>query len=276
MQENYKWTYLYAGIDVIQIATPSGTIELAVHITPLVKPGVIASADRPGAYVVRPLCERAGRQSLGLPGRRVRAQHPVRARKTEKQYKLVTPLGKSDMMGRSIIEAMSVEQLANGIKPAIELEQEEDTPKLPYEMYDRLAYAGHKWGMTIDVNSCTGCSACVAACYAENNFPLVGKEKVDKGRMMSWIRVERFIPRAGGGGIGAEPLYRADALPAVRPCAVRAGLPGLRFPSYARRTQRADLQSLHRHALLRKQLPLQGAAFQLVLSGMARAAESAA
>jgi molybdopterin-containing oxidoreductase family iron-sulfur binding subunit len=115
---------------------------------------------------------------------------------TDKEYKVVTPLGKSDMMGRSIVEAMSVEQLVNGAKPPIVLEEEEDTPKLPYEMYEPWEYTGHKWGMTIDVNSCTGCSACVAACYAENNLPFGGKEEVDKGRIMSWIRIERFIPSA--------------------------------------------------------------------------------
>ncbi|MGO9267939.1 MAG: molybdopterin-dependent oxidoreductase [Candidatus Binataceae bacterium] len=195
LQENYKGTYLYAGIDVIQIATPSGTLELAVHITPLVKPGVIAAPIGQGHTSYGRYASGRGVNLWAFLANGSRAL-PVRARKTEKQYKLVTPLGKSDMMGRSIVETMSVEQLANGIKPPIELEQEENTPKLPYEMYDDWKYAGHKWGMTIDVNACTGCSACVAACYAENNLPFGGKDEVDKGRVMSWIRIERFIPSA--------------------------------------------------------------------------------
>ena len=85
------------------------------------------------------------------------------------------------------------------------------------------------------------------------------------GRIMSWIRIERFIPPADEPNNGAADLYCADALPAVRSCAVRAGLPGLRLVAYRRGAQRADLQPLHRHALLRKQLPVQGAALQLVL-----------
>src|SRR5208337_1018689 len=169
--------------------------ELAVHITPLVKPGVIAAPIGQGHTSYGRYASGRGVNLWAFLANGSRAL-PVRARKTEKQYKLVTPLGKSDMMGRSIVETMSVEQLANGIKPPIELEQEENTPKLPYEMYDDWKYAGHKWGMTIDVNACTGCSACVAACYAENNLPFGGKDEVDKGRVMSWIRIERFIPSA--------------------------------------------------------------------------------
>ena len=60
-------------------------------------------------------------------------------------------------------------------------------------MFPNWEYKDNAWGMSIDMNSCTGCNACIVGCYAENNIPVVGKQQVRIGRNMQWLRIDTYF-----------------------------------------------------------------------------------
>ncbi|MGC1297471.1 MAG: TAT-variant-translocated molybdopterin oxidoreductase [Alloacidobacterium sp.] len=98
----------------------------------------------------------------------------------------------NEAMDRGIIRYATLEEFKQNMNFAHEGDGHE-TPEPDTSMFPAYRYDKNAWGMSIDMNSCVGCNACIVSCYAENNIAVVGKHQVKVGRNMQWLRIDTYF-----------------------------------------------------------------------------------
>ena len=212
--------------EIAEVTSPHGSLQVQVYVYPGVRPDTVAMPLGLGHTEYGRYAKGRGVNALDLlgaaDGRGFLPYVATRVSiKTTGGYRKVARVdGMPRQLGRGIIQTMPVAYAAKGMTPEesykaagrrtaeenTELEQKalEGWHERQIEQITVGNYAGDlpKWGMSVDLSRCTGCSACVTACYAENNIPTVGEEQVFRRREMSWMRIERYWE----GGTGGLPL----------------------------------------------------------------------
>lgn len=189
--------------DVITIRNARGELNLPVLITPHLSESIIAIplghghkafgryAKNEGSNVLELLSSELAR---GVDGLSLLSTHASVTR-ARGRSDLAKSRGSDTQMGRNIARVSYVGAAAESAK------SEEGHAKEGHgghgghefkQMYEQREHPLYHWGMAVDLATCTGCSACVVACYAENNIAVVGKKVFKEGRTLSWLRIERY------------------------------------------------------------------------------------
>ncbi len=255
--------------DVARVALGGRTLEIAAYVLPgqadgtVVLPlgygrtatGKVGNAVGFNAYVLR--TTDAFHFAAGTTVERTGRTYRLACTQDHHSIDKVGFEARGKRIGALVREGTLAEYIAN---PAFARERGETPATLP--LFTAQTYTGeHQWAMSIDLSACIGCNACIVACQAENNIAVVGKDQVARGREMHWIRVDRyFAGKPESPGVAFQPVacQHCENAPCEQVCPVAATV------HTDEGHQRAGLQPLRGHALLLQQLPVQGAALQLL------------
>jgi MoCo/4Fe-4S cofactor protein with predicted Tat translocation signal len=179
--------------DVIAITHEGRSLNVPVWIVPGHAMDAITLAVGYGRTRAGRVGNGTGFNAYTLRGSNMPYYGPATIARTGDHYQLVATQDhwRIEDKNTGIVRSTTLDEFTKN--PAVITEMEHLKLDKRISLYPDKEYRGQQWGMAIDMNTCTGCTACVIACVAENNIPVVGKAQVARNREMHWLRIDRYF-----------------------------------------------------------------------------------
>ncbi|MEO6875243.1 MAG: TAT-variant-translocated molybdopterin oxidoreductase [Opitutaceae bacterium] len=186
--------------DVLALSVGADSLDVAAWIVPGHAVGCVTLSLGYGRTAAGSVGTGYGFNAYQLRSTDALWQRPgLNIRTTGRRYALAATQQQFGMAGRDLVRVVAPDALS--VPP----------PAASPTLYPLWKNGGYAWGMSIDLSTCLGCSACITACQAENNIPVVGKEQVARGRQMHWIRVDTYFS-----GDPANPRVVHEPVPCMQ------------------------------------------------------------
>jgi molybdopterin-containing oxidoreductase family iron-sulfur binding subunit len=180
--------------DMVSLAAGDRAIEAPALIAPGHADGAVSIALGYGRVDITHLSDKVGCNAYPL--RTTRGMSHVSnasLKRTGAKHKFAETQTHQSMEGRDLVREATMERYAKDPTFAQTMGMDGHIPPNISLFTHPPLTSPEQWGMTVDLSTCTGCNACVVACQAENNVPIVGKDQVSRGRNMAWIRMDRYF-----------------------------------------------------------------------------------
>lgn len=195
--------------DLVRLELDGRSVEMPVWIVPGIVEGTVAVHLGYGRKGAGRVGNKTGHDVYPLRTQKAMDfSRGLKVSRLGRKYPLVTMQDHWSMEGRPLVREASLEEF--GEHPDFAQEKAGLVPEKTLLWQEPNKETGAQWGMAIDLGACIGCHACVVACQAENNTPIVGKTQVGRGREMQWLRVDRYFA-----GPEADPQMVFQPIPCM-------------------------------------------------------------
>jgi molybdopterin-containing oxidoreductase family iron-sulfur binding subunit len=211
--------------DIIKISANGKSIMVPVRFSENISPNTVSLETGYGHTHFGKVANNVGVNVFALLNSGNNRLTSVKIEKTGQNEPVLYLHPTEEQYGRHLLQEVKInDQISGNVKKAEITWPLESGYSKDKDLYEPHKHKNHRWAMVIDLQACIGCKACEAACYAENNIPVVGRHHCERGREMSWLKVVPYKISDNKTAFLPLPCQHCDAAPCEPVCPVFASV----------------------------------------------------